>query len=59
MKELQKMSWEEWVTKVSKDMQEDPMFAGPTEQVSQGLTFDWDQAEKDVVATGNIDKKTH
>jgi hypothetical protein len=35
------------------------MFAGPTEQVSQGLTFDWDQAEKDVVATGNIDKKTH
>jgi hypothetical protein len=40
MKESQKMSWEEWVTKVSKDMQEDPMFAGPTEQVSQGLTFD-------------------
>tara|TARA_R110000803_G_scaffold23018_6_gene56721 strand:- start:993 stop:1172 length:180 start_codon:yes stop_codon:yes gene_type:complete len=59
MKELQKMSWKEWVTKVSKDMQEDPMFAEPTEQVSQGLTFDWDQAAKDFVATGNIDKKVH
>jgi hypothetical protein len=43
-REAQKMSWEEWVDQdVSKDMQADPMFAGPTEEVSQGVTFDWDQ----------------
>ena len=29
MKELQKMSWKEWVSKVSKDMKEDPMFTKP------------------------------
>ena len=59
MKELQKMSWKEWVSKVSKDMKEDPMFTKSTEQVSHGVTFDWDKDEKDFVETGNINNPKH
>tara|TARA_R110000803_G_scaffold44729_5_gene94608 strand:- start:521 stop:700 length:180 start_codon:yes stop_codon:yes gene_type:complete len=59
MKELQKMTWKEWVSKVSREMEEDPMFAKPDEHVSHGVTFDWDKTEKDFVATGNINKPKH
>ena len=59
MKEWQKMTWKEWVTKVSKEMEEDPMFASPEKEVSHGLTFDWDKTEQDYVATGEINKKVH
>ena len=59
MKEWQKMTWKEWVTKVSKEMEEDPMLASPEKEVSHGLTFDWDKTEQDYVATGNINKKVH
>jgi hypothetical protein len=39
------MSWQEWVAKMSKDMQAEPMFAA-SKEVSHGVTFDWDNAEK-------------
>jgi hypothetical protein len=44
-REAQKMSWQEWVAKMSKDMQAEPMFAA-SKEVSHGVTFDWDNAEK-------------
>jgi hypothetical protein len=31
-REAQKMSWQEWVAKMSKDMQADPMFAASTKK---------------------------
>ena len=59
MKEWQKMTWKEWVRKVSKGVEESPMRGAPEQEAPHCLTFDWDKEEKDYVATGNINKKVH
>jgi hypothetical protein len=58
MKELQKMTWEEWVKGLPRDRRR-PYVCQAYEHVSHGLTFDWDKTENDFVATGTINKKVH